>query len=298
MSGRRRCAASFRVARLDHYFAVMLGSVGGHYRPEDVQIGNYAGTLEALNGGRHDDPRLVAHQQHPGSFGRGHRGASRASGIRAVYAHGVPTGGEWWAFSELEHPEDIRRIRRRTSRPTTSSRRSPSPPARRELELRGREARLGAGQRSRNPDQRPRRDAADRRARQPREEHLRSRPAGTGHDVHPLHRLDRRGAGPDRRVGRTASVAPYVEMLMGHGHPPTGKLLARGIRPSLSVDVVSSVPGEMFTQMRTALVTTGSGSSPTRRTSRSSRACRTRTCSSSRRSTAPARAASRTRSDR
>jgi 5-methylthioadenosine/S-adenosylhomocysteine deaminase len=55
-------------------------------------------------------------------------------------------------------------------------------------------------------------------------------------------------------TGGRASVSPYVEMLMGHGPPPTGKLMARGIRPSLSVDVVSSVPGEMFTQMRTALV--------------------------------------------
>jgi cytosine/adenosine deaminase-related metal-dependent hydrolase len=54
-------------------------------------------------------------------------------------------------------------------------------------------------------------------------------------------------------TGGKASVAPYVEMLMGHGPPPTGKLLARGVRPSLSVDVVSSVPGDMFTQMRTAL---------------------------------------------
>jgi 5-methylthioadenosine/S-adenosylhomocysteine deaminase len=53
--------------------------------------------------------------------------------------------------------------------------------------------------------------------------------------------------------GGKASIAPYVEMLMGHGPPPTGKMLARGVRPSLSVDVVSSVPGEMFTQMRTAL---------------------------------------------
>jgi 5-methylthioadenosine/S-adenosylhomocysteine deaminase len=43
-------------------------------------------------------------------------------------------------------------------------------------------------------------------------------------------------------------------MLMGHGVPPTGRLLARGVRPSLSVDVVSTVPGDMFTQMRTALV--------------------------------------------
>jgi cytosine/adenosine deaminase-related metal-dependent hydrolase len=54
-------------------------------------------------------------------------------------------------------------------------------------------------------------------------------------------------------TGGKASIAPYVEMLMGHGSPPTGKMLSRGVRPSLSVDVVSSVPGEMFTQMRTAL---------------------------------------------
>src|SRR5205823_14466961 len=57
-----------------------------------------------------------------------------------------------------------------------------------------------------------------------------------------------------KETGGTASVAPYVEMLMGHGPPPTGKLLERGVPVSLSVDVVSSVPGEMFTQMRTALV--------------------------------------------
>jgi cytosine/adenosine deaminase-related metal-dependent hydrolase len=57
-----------------------------------------------------------------------------------------------------------------------------------------------------------------------------------------------------KETGGTASVAPYVEMLMGHGPPPTGKLLQRGVPVSLSVDVVSSVPGEMFTQMRTALV--------------------------------------------
>ena len=56
------------------------------------------------------------------------------------------------------------------------------------------------------------------------------------------------------KTGGSASVAPFVEMLMGHGVPPTGRLVARGVRPSLSIDVVSSVPGDMFTQMRTALV--------------------------------------------
>jgi cytosine/adenosine deaminase-related metal-dependent hydrolase len=41
-----------------------------------------------------------------------------------------------------------------------------------------------------------------------------------------------------------------VEMTMGHGMPPTGELLEHGLRPSLSCDVVTSVPGDPFTQMR------------------------------------------------
>src|SRR4029079_2216215 len=77
-----------------------------------------------------------------------------------------------------------------------------------------------------------------------------------GEDVCYIHMTDLTDQEMDyiAETGGTASVAPYVEMLMGHGPPPTGRLLERGVRPSLSVDVVSSVPGEMFTQMRTALV--------------------------------------------
>src|SRR5581483_4335940 len=88
----------------------MLGSVGGHYRPEDVHVGNYAGALEALNGGVTtllDWSHINNTPDHSDAAIQGLRDA----GIRAVYAHGVPTGGEWWAFSELDHPEDIRRIR-------------------------------------------------------------------------------------------------------------------------------------------------------------------------------------------
>jgi len=95
---------------LDHYFAVMLGSVGGHYRPEDVHIGDYAGSLEALNAGVTtllDWSHISNTPDHSDAAIQGLKDA----GIRAVYAHGMPTGGEWWSFSELEHPEDIRRIR-------------------------------------------------------------------------------------------------------------------------------------------------------------------------------------------
>ena len=37
---------------------------------------------------------------------------------------------------------------------------------------------------------------------------------------------------------------------MGHGMPPIQKFLDRGLKPSLSVDVETNVPGDMFTQMR------------------------------------------------
>jgi 5-methylthioadenosine/S-adenosylhomocysteine deaminase len=54
-------------------------------------------------------------------------------------------------------------------------------------------------------------------------------------------------------TGGTVSIAGYVEMLMGHGNPPTQKAIDNGIRPSLSVDVETSVPNDFFTQMRTIL---------------------------------------------
>jgi 5-methylthioadenosine/S-adenosylhomocysteine deaminase len=42
-------------------------------------------------------------------------------------------------------------------------------------------------------------------------------------------------------------------MLMGHGNPPVQKAIDTGIRPSLSVDVETSVPNDFFQQMRTVL---------------------------------------------
>jgi len=51
-------------------------------------------------------------------------------------------------------------------------------------------------------------------------------------------------------TGGTVSLAAPVEMMMGHGMPPIQKFLDRGLKPSLSVDVETNVPGDMFTQMR------------------------------------------------
>jgi 5-methylthioadenosine/S-adenosylhomocysteine deaminase len=54
-------------------------------------------------------------------------------------------------------------------------------------------------------------------------------------------------------TGGTVSLASPVEMMMGHGMPPIQKFLDRGLHPSLSVDVETNVPGDMFNQMRSVL---------------------------------------------
>jgi cytosine/adenosine deaminase-related metal-dependent hydrolase len=50
--------------------------------------------------------------------------------------------------------------------------------------------------------------------------------------------------------GGTVSIAAQVETQMGHGWPPIMKAIEYGLRPSLSIDVVTTVPGDMFTQIR------------------------------------------------
>jgi 5-methylthioadenosine/S-adenosylhomocysteine deaminase len=51
-------------------------------------------------------------------------------------------------------------------------------------------------------------------------------------------------------TGGSVSLAVPIEMQMGHGMPPIQKALDMGIRPSLSVDVETNMPTDMFTQMR------------------------------------------------
>jgi 5-methylthioadenosine/S-adenosylhomocysteine deaminase len=54
-------------------------------------------------------------------------------------------------------------------------------------------------------------------------------------------------------AGCSVSISPDVELKMGFGWPETGRMLAAGIRPSLSIDDCPSAGGDMFSTMRTAL---------------------------------------------
>jgi 5-methylthioadenosine/S-adenosylhomocysteine deaminase len=53
-------------------------------------------------------------------------------------------------------------------------------------------------------------------------------------------------------VGSSVSVSPDVEVKMGFGWPETGRMLAAGLRPTLSIDDCPSAGGDMFSTMRTA----------------------------------------------
>lgn len=56
-------------------------------------------------------------------------------------------------------------------------------------------------------------------------------------------------------AGSSLSISPDVELKMGFGAPLTGRALAAGLRPTLSIDDVPSVGGDMFSTMRTAFAT-------------------------------------------
>jgi 5-methylthioadenosine/S-adenosylhomocysteine deaminase len=238
---------------LGHYLDAVVGTYGPAYRPEDVYAGNLWGALEALNAGI---TTLVdwSHCNNTPEHADAGIQALREAGLRAVYAYGAPAGGERWRNSVTNHPEDARRVRSQYFASDDNLLTFA-------LALRG----PGVCQ----PDVvvndwRLARDL-DARITVHVGMHV------TGLRLHAIEELDRAGLlgadttyvhlntttdGELSRIadsGGTASVAPYVEMVMGHGHPPVGRLLAHGITPSLSIDVTTTVPGDMFTQMRTAL---------------------------------------------
>ncbi|MFE2062696.1 amidohydrolase family protein [Streptomyces sp. NPDC059467] len=53
-------------------------------------------------------------------------------------------------------------------------------------------------------------------------------------------------------TGSSVAISPDVELKMGFGWPMTGRVLAAGLRPTLSVDDVPSAGGDMFSTLRTA----------------------------------------------
>ncbi len=97
---------------LANYFPDVLGVLAPVYRPEDCYAGNLIGALGAIDAGV---TTLLdwSHIQNTPEHADAVIKALQESGIRAVFAYGNPNTSlaDWWFNSSLEHPEDIRRLR-------------------------------------------------------------------------------------------------------------------------------------------------------------------------------------------
>jgi 5-methylthioadenosine/S-adenosylhomocysteine deaminase len=241
---------------LFHYLWGMHTGLSKYYRPEDTYAGNLLGTAEALDSGI---TTLLdwSHNLRTPDHTDGAIAGLRESGARTVFAHGG--GAPQWATipgNDVPHPaEDARRVRERYFNSDDGlmtmalAIRGPQfttdEVSRHDLEL-AREldvdvtVHVGDGELGKT---RPLDWLRDNDLLSDRITYVHCCTLGD----------DELQAIADS--GGKASVAADVEMQMGHGWPATGRLLAVGVRPSLSIDVCTSTGGHMFGLMRTALGT-------------------------------------------
>ncbi|MEV0084879.1 amidohydrolase family protein [Saccharopolyspora sp. NPDC050642] len=236
------------------YFAEMLGPVGAGYRPDDVYAGNLLGALSALDSGV---TTLVdwSHVQNTPEHSDAAIQALTESGIRGVFAHGWPLAPEWTRDSALGHPQDIRRLRERYFASDDQL--------------------LTLAMAARGPEM-ARRDVWLDDLRLARELGVRTtvHVGAYAHNAHHRAVAQLRDAGvlgPDitfvhccrcgddefamiADAGASVSLGVHCELNSpGMGDVPLDRLLAAGIRPSLSGDTETKCSGDMFTQMRTLL---------------------------------------------
>jgi len=248
----RGCAPN---ATLDDYFVEILDTFAPRYRPEDVYAGDLAGALECVNAGITtlvDWSHINNTPAHPDAA----IAALREVGIRAQYAYGSANTSlnDYWNNSSIAIPaDDVRRVR--------------------DTYFSSDDGLLTMALATRGPgfcqDDVVR--AEWRTARDlgiPITVHVgMGRLAGRFGMISQLDKLDL--LGPDTtyihccyfsdeewqlvaETGGTISIAPQIEAQMGHGWPPVMKAIQHGLPPSLSIDVVTTAPGDMFTQIRAA----------------------------------------------
>jgi 5-methylthioadenosine/S-adenosylhomocysteine deaminase len=248
----RGCAPN---ATLDDYFVEVLDTFAPVYRPEDVYASNLAGALECVNAGITtlvDWSHINNTPEHPDAAIRG----LQEAGIRAQYAYGSANTSlaDYWNGSKIAIPgDDVRRVR--------------------ETYFSSDEGLLTMALATRGTgfclDDVVRREwGLAREVGIPITVHVAmGRLAGRFGMIKALERLNLLGSDTTyihccyfsdeewRLVadsGGTISIAPQVEAQMGHGWPPVMKAVEYGLRPGLSIDVVTTAPGDMFTQIRAA----------------------------------------------
>lgn len=230
------------------YLTFILGTLAPVYRPQDVYAGNRISAVGALNAGVTtilDWSHIQSSPEHTDAAVQ----ALQESGIRAVFAYGFPWFGDW-------NPEQPGWFQRAASQYFSSKDQlltlglAPFGPEFAPLETcqahwdlaRSADARITVhvgvgsfGQHGKLAEM--------------------GRAGLMGPDTTYIHctTLNDEEVQMIVDTGGTISLAVPVEALMGHGLVPTQRFLDRGLAPSLSVDVETNVPADMFTQMHTVM---------------------------------------------
>jgi 5-methylthioadenosine/S-adenosylhomocysteine deaminase len=236
------------------YFDEVLFRIAPHYSADDVYIGTLLGALGALDSGTTTLFDWAHIQNSPAHADAGIR-ALKESGLRAVFGHGHSQVDPvaWNVASSLPHTDDIRRIQQEHfAEPglvtLAMSARGPEQTDdatwRADLEL-ARELGLRTSMHAGVGDRGPAHRAVERM----------HRAGALGEDMTFLHLNtcsdDELAYIAD--AGATVSLGIQVEAVSHLGDIPTDRMLAAGLRPSLSGDTETMGTGDMFTQVRLAL---------------------------------------------
>lgn len=238
------------------YFRRMHAGLATVFRPDDIYIATFAGALNQINCGTTTLVDWCHNNPTPDHTDAAVRGLIE-SGIRAAFFHGSPKPepkpGEPH-FSEIPHPR--REVERLLAGP-----------------LADRDGLVTLGLAILGPHYSTL-DVAMHDFRLARElkliasMHQGGGPAKTpggweklieaglvGAGINIVHGNDLPDDLLDKMVGLgvSFSVTPENEMIQGHGFPITGRLLKRGVRPTIGIDLESVLAGDLFSVARVAL---------------------------------------------
>jgi 5-methylthioadenosine/S-adenosylhomocysteine deaminase len=236
------------------YFKYLVFGVGPSYQPDDVYAGTLVSMLGAIDAGI-TTMLDFAHIQNSPAHTEASIHALRDSGMRAVFGYGYPSNGaaNWWVDKKLtKYPEDLLRVKSQyfaSDDQLVTLCMAPAGPGSVPDEVTLLQWKI-------------------------------AREAGVRISVH-AGSATKRGFyepfakipnffGPDTTYihccaftetewklvadsGGTVSISPGSEMPMGHGMTAIQPALDHGIRPSLSVDVETTEPGDFFTTIRLTL---------------------------------------------
>jgi cytosine/adenosine deaminase-related metal-dependent hydrolase len=241
---------------LGDYFANVFFRLAPLYRPEDAWAGSLLGALGAIDGGV---TTLVdwSHIQSSPEHSDACIDALQQAGLRAVFAYGWPQDdpARWVGGSDTDLPADIRRVRSilADDRARVTMAMAARGPELASFEVTARDIALareldlavtmhvGAGELG------PHHRAVERLAQA---NLLDARTTL----VHACTCSDRE-LGLAAAAGATASVSPMIEATMdGLGTTATARLRAAGVRAGISTDSEIATSGDLFSQLRAALV--------------------------------------------